>query len=113
MPTDYVTPIAISELICYTRLWWGRLKSTPGAQALADLAIFLGDIVPHTADTERLFSVLSWFDASRRNRMLSGTLLKMSLVRSHHLKTAEPRCAVMQHPPFTCLVMYTDLTYSF
>ncbi len=47
-------------------LWW---QSIDPRLTIVHLAIFLYQIVPHAAITERLFSLMGWYHTERRNRL--------------------------------------------
>lgn len=64
--------------------WWKALLAFPSSRVLATIAIVLASIVPHSADLERLFSIMGWFHSPRRSSMLSDKLGMMSKVRTYY-----------------------------
>jgi hypothetical protein len=56
-----------------------RPRDTIGPQVLSDLAILLGDVVPHAAAPERTFSTMGWMKDKGRNRL---SVMKASMLMS-------------------------------
>lgn len=66
------------------RLWWRGIQSDHPKAQLPALASLLLDIKPHAADPEKTFSLMGWYNSSRRSRMLNRTTTNMSIVKMHH-----------------------------
>ena len=69
---------------CFNVKSWWLLLATQGVRELSNLAIFLYDICPHAAVTERIFSSMGWFHTDNRSRLDVAsvhmlTAVKMSL----------------------------------
>lgn len=65
------------------KAWWLSLR-TAATTEIADLGVLLGHLTPHAADVERMFSMVGWMDAPRRNRLAVGSLNMLAVVKSHH-----------------------------
>ncbi len=59
-------------------------------EVLAGLAIVLWGIVPHSAEPERLFSLMGWYSSSRRCRSGVQTMAMMAAVKMHYDQQAAP-----------------------
>jgi hypothetical protein len=66
------------------RLWWVTLVTNDKTDMLKALAVLLFDIVPHSAATERTFSIAGWMHSKTRNRMSVGTTGKLSTIKLHY-----------------------------
>jgi hypothetical protein len=55
-----------------------------GASAveLVALAVFLYDIIPHAGGTERIFSIMGWYNSPRRSSLAVEKLAMMTTIRS-------------------------------
>lgn len=63
------------------QLWW---RSIDSSLIIVQLAVFLYDIVPHAATTERIFSIMSWYHTAVRNRLSVGTTGRMSAIKTFY-----------------------------
>jgi hypothetical protein len=74
--------------------WWEGIgvssKCGVGEKLLAELATILLGAVPHSAATERLFSMLKWFESGRRVNLAVHTLSMLSTVRAFHQAEQKP-----------------------
>lgn len=66
------------------KTWWKNVLANDATHsaALVDLAHVLYDIVPHAANTERLFSVMGWFNAPRRSQQSVSSLYMMTAIKT-------------------------------
>ena len=65
-------------------LWWDSVKSRqPGICALKKFAMTVTKLVPHVADTERLFSVLGYHHSKSRSNLSAITLKKIGQVKGY------------------------------
>lgn len=46
------------------KAWWANIQA-PEAKELRSIALFMLELLPHTADTERAFSTLGYFEEQR------------------------------------------------
>jgi hypothetical protein len=67
------------------RVWWQTLPATLGTDMIQQLALLLLDVVPHSAATERTFSVTGFYHSKTRNRMTVGTTGKLAAIKLHYL----------------------------
>ena len=49
------------------------------------MAVRLLHMSPHSADVERLFSTMGWFNSGKRSRLSPGTNADMVAIRTHFL----------------------------
>ena len=63
------------------KLWWQGIDSS---LIIVHLAVFLYDVVPHAATTERLFSIMGWYHSDVRNRLGVGTTGRMSAIKTFY-----------------------------
>ena len=75
------------------KAWWRSVGNA--AHELVSLAVFLYDIVPHAGSTERVFSIMGWFNSPRRNRLQVASLAMMTSIRSD-LQAQVPRYASLE-----------------
>ncbi|KDQ60480.1 hypothetical protein JAAARDRAFT_712510 [Jaapia argillacea MUCL 33604] len=61
--------------------WWEVIQNVPEASLLANLAIKLYSIVPHSMDDERIQSVFHWMNSAHRSRQKVDTIVAMAQVR--------------------------------
>ncbi|KAI0696513.1 hypothetical protein BC835DRAFT_1305576 [Cytidiella melzeri] len=75
--------------------WWMRLTGREGSDLIAELAIKIFSVRPHSMADERTASVITWLNAPRRSQMLVSTLfaqaqdttqLKVPVVKFYNLK---------------------------
>lgn len=70
------------------RAWWSSVGKQ--GRELATLAQFLDSLVPHAAGTERIFSIMGWYNSPRRNRLNVSTMIMMTTVKAQ-LQLNAPR----------------------
>jgi len=69
-------------------LWWSAIEDVMGNN-LSRLAIRLLSIAPHSANCERVFSLMSWYHSKRRNRLTVERVEAMA--RLHNYYVQHPR----------------------
>jgi hypothetical protein len=75
--TPYDTPIS----------WWSTCEDD--FDHLQKLAIRLFSVTPHTASSERLFSVLRWFYGQRRSRLATKTVENLAKIHTYYVTNAK------------------------
>lgn len=66
------------------RYWWSTFNKDALTDKIQELALLLFDVVPHSAATERTFSIAGWLQSKTRNRMTVGTTGKLSAIKLHY-----------------------------
>lgn len=61
--------------------WWIAVKGCQ-SRVLVDMARLLAAICPHSADVERLFSMMGWYHSASRASLLSSKVSMMSKIRT-------------------------------
>jgi hypothetical protein len=64
--------------------WWSTLATDTHTDVIKDLALLMLDILPHSAATERTFSIAGWLHSKTRNRMSVSTTGKLSAIKLHY-----------------------------
>jgi hypothetical protein len=72
------------------RDWWAGLQKP--ARELANLALLLCDIVPHSAEPERVFSYAGWFQSSKRTSLALTTTTMLTGIKMFYSQ-GPPRSA--------------------
>ena len=68
-------------------IWWMTCPEKP--TYLQRIALKLLNIVPHSANCERIFSVLRWFYGQRRTRLDPSRISKMAKIHSYYISNAK------------------------
>jgi hAT family C-terminal dimerisation region len=68
-------------------MWWLTCYEKP--PYLQTIALKLFSIVPHSANCERIFSVLRWFYGQRRTRLDPSRISKMAKIHSYYITNAK------------------------
>jgi hypothetical protein len=76
--------------------FWQPLRAH--AAELAELALVMHSIVPHSASSERVFSAMGWFQSSRRGCLAVSTTAKLTTIKMHVAQ--QRRCVI--HFCFEC-----------
>jgi hypothetical protein len=66
------------------RMWWSALLGGDKVDMIRALAMMLFDVVPHSAATERTFSIAGWMHSKTRNRMSVSTTGKLAAIKLHY-----------------------------
>jgi hypothetical protein len=68
-------------------MWWLTCCEKP--LYLQTIALKLFSIVPHSANCERIFSVLRWFYGQRRTKLNPSRVSKMAKIHSYYISNAK------------------------
>ncbi len=64
--------------------WWRALELTTAGCLLRLVALHVAFILPHSADTERMFSLMGWYHSARRNRLGHASVTAMTKIKMYH-----------------------------
>ena len=67
--------------------WWQTCVEKP--PFIQTIALNLLSIVPHSANCERIFSVLRWFFGQRRSRLDPNRISKMARIHSYYISNSK------------------------
>nr|CAG8592574.1 13176_t:CDS:2 [Entrophospora candida] len=67
--------------------WWQTCVEKP--PFIQTIALNLLSIVPHSANCERIFSVLQWFFGQRRSRLDPNQISKMARIHSYYISNSK------------------------
>ena len=68
-------------------IWWMTCPEKP--TYLQRIALKLLSIVPHSANCERIFSVLRWFYGQRRTKLSTNRISMMAKIHSYYVSNAK------------------------